>query len=201
MSTENLLLVFIKNPALGKVKTRLAKTMGDEQALHVYHHLLAHTHSIAKKVDTDKAVFYSDFIDDNDFWKEAGFKQFIQEGNDLGDKMAFAFKKAFALGYKQVVIIGSDCFELNETILQDAFYVLEDNKVVIGPAKDGGYYLLGMSNYYEPLFKNKVWSTALVLPDTLNNISNLNLSYKLLPELSDIDVEEDLVNYQNILKS
>jgi uncharacterized protein len=200
MISENLLMIFIKNPALGKVKTRLAKTVGDEKALRVYQLLLDHTHKVTKGVNADRAVFYSDFINNDDVWKRDKFQQFIQKGEDLGDRMATAFLKAFALGYKKVVIIGSDCFDLNEDIITEAYNILEENEVVLGPAKDGGYYLLGMKNYHEQLFKNKAWSTENVLLDTLLDLSNLNLSFKLLPTLSDIDQEKDLQNYPNILE-
>ncbi len=191
-------MVFIKNPVLGKVKTRLAKTIGEEKALNVYKMLLDHTHKVAKRVNTDKAVFYSDFINSDDVWKKDKFQQFIQNGNDLGDRMSNAFLKVFNMGYKKVVIIGSDCFDLNEDIISEAFSILEEHEVVIGPAKDGGYYLLGMKSHHEQLFKNKAWSTENVLLDTLLDLSNLNLSFKLLPTLSDIDQEKDLEKYPNM---
>lgn len=200
MFSENLLMVFIKNPELGKVKTRLAKTVGDEKALHVYQILLDHTHKVARRVNADKAVFYSDYISTDDVWKKDNFQQLIQKGDSLGDRMAAAFIKAFNMGYKNVLVIGSDCFDLNEDIITEAFKILEKNEVVLGPAKDGGYYLLGMKRYYEQLFKNKTWSSENVLLDTLLDLSNLNLSFKLLPTLSDIDQEKDLKNYPNILE-
>lgn len=200
MSSENLLMVFIKNPVLGKVKTRLAKTMGDEKALHVYQMLLDHTHKVAKRVNADKAVFYSDYINDDDIWKKDKFQQLMQKGGGLGERMSSAFIKAFNMGYKRVVIIGSDCFDLNEDIITDAFKILEENEVALGPAKDGGYYLLGMRSYYKQLFEHKTWSSENVLLDTLLDLSNLNLTFKLLPTLTDVDTERDLENYQNILE-
>ncbi len=201
MKSDSLLMVFIKNPSLGKVKTRLAKTVGDEKALHIYHILLDHTHKVAKRIKGDKAVFYSDFINNNDEWKKNDFIQLLQKGNALGDKMENAFEKAFNMGYKKIIIIGSDCLDLNENIISDAFKLLDEQEVVLGPARDGGYYLLGMRNLYPQLFKNKTWSAENVLLDTLLDLSNLNLSFKLLPTLSDIDVEKDLEHYPNILES
>lgn len=192
-------MIFIKNPVLGKVKTRLAKTIGDEKALHVYQMLLDHTHKVVRSVNIDKAVFYSDFIESDDVWKKDKFQQFIQTGDDLGDRMSNAFLKAFNMRYKKVVIIGSDCFDLNEDIISEAFNILEEHEVTLGPAKDGGYYLLGMKNHHGQLFKNKAWSTENVLLDTLLDLSNLNLSFKLLPTLTDIDQEKDLEKYPNIL--
>lgn len=192
-------MVFIKNPVLGKVKTRLAKTIGDEKALSVYNLLLDHTHKVARRVNVDKAVFYSDFINGDDIWKKDKFQQLVQKGENLGDRMSTAFLKAFNMGYKKVVIIGSDCFDLDEDIITEAFNVLEENEVVLGPAIDGGYYLLGMRAFQGQLFKNKTWSSENVLLDTLLDLSNLNLSFKLLPTLTDIDQERDLEKYPNIL--
>ncbi len=200
MATDKLLMVFVKNPQRGRVKTRLAKTVGEEKALEIYKVLLDHTFSIAKKGNCDKAVFYSDYIDETDMWNKARFGQFFQEGNDLGERMLNAFKYAFSQQYKSVIIIGSDCLDLNEQIITDAFEILKENEVVIGPAKDGGYYLLGMRTLYTELFMNKQWSTENVLLDTLLDINKLDVSVKLLPTLSDIDEEKDLKMYQNLFE-
>jgi rSAM/selenodomain-associated transferase 1 len=201
MPSDTLLMIFIKNPELGKVKTRLAKSIGHEKALNVYHLLLDHTLKITSTIKTDKAVFYSDYINENDIWREGEFKKLLQKGEDLGEKMSNAFIDAFKMGYKRVVIIGSDCFELNEGILNNAFKILEENEVVIGPANDGGYYLLGLQKYHKQFFENKTWSTENVLLETLHDLSNLSLSFKLLPALSDIDEEKDLNNYPTILNN
>lgn len=193
-------MIFTKNPLLGKVKTRLASTMGDEKALQVYQKLLEHTHEITSQIQVDKVVFYSDFVNEDDIWNRAEFQKMLQRGDNLGDKMSNAFIEAFDMGYKGVVIIGSDCIELNSEILMDAFTILEESDIVLGPANDGGYYLLGMQKHHKQLFENKSWSTENVLPDTLLDISNLKLSLKLLPTLSDVDEEKDLLNYPNILQ-
>lgn len=193
-------MVFVKNLQRGRVKTRLAKTVGDEKALEVYRVLLDHTLTIAKRVDCDKAIFYSDYIEETDKWRKAKFNQFVQSGNDLGERMYNAFKQTFSNQYKSVVIIGSDCLDLNEHIITDAFDILYDNEIVIGPAKDGGYYLLGMRKLYKEFFINKHWSTENVLLDTLLDVSQLNVSMKLLPTLSDIDEEKDLEVHKNLFE-
>ncbi len=200
MATDKLLMVFVKNLQRGRVKTRLAKTVGDEKALEVYRVLLDHTLTIAKRVDCDKAIFYSDYIEETDKWRKAKFNQFVQSGNDLGERMYNAFKQTFSNQYKSVVIIGSDCLDLNEHIITDAFDILYDNEIVIGPAKDGGYYLLGMRKLYKEFFINKHWSTENVLLDTLLDVSQLNVSMKLLPTLSDIDEEKDLEVHKNLFE-
>ncbi|MCB9236035.1 MAG: TIGR04282 family arsenosugar biosynthesis glycosyltransferase [Bacteroidia bacterium] len=190
--TERLLMIFVKNPELGKVKTRLARTLGEEKALQVYRFLLDHTREVAREVGVDRAVFYSSFADENDSWGEEFFQKYVQEGDDLGERMENAFAKAFAMGYKSVVIIGSDCLELSSQHLNDAFAALIDHDTVVGPARDGGYYLLGMNKIHPEFFLDKQWSTDSVLPNTLRNILELKLSHVLLAELSDVDFEEDL---------
>ena len=199
MNSDNLIMIFIRNPEIGRVKTRLAKTIGDDKALHIYNLLLDHTNKVTKIVNADKVVFYSDYINDHDQWKKDGFKQLIQTGNELGEKMSNAFLKAFNMGYKKILIIGSDCLDLNENILTDAFIILNEKEIVLGPTIDGGYYLLGMKTFYPLLFQNKKWSTENVFLDTLLDVSNLRVSYELLPTLSDIDEEKDLLQYQNLI--
>jgi len=194
--TDQLLMIFAKNPVAGKVKTRLAKTIGNERALEIYIQLLEHTRSITRNLNCDKAIFYSDYIEDLDIWHTAGYQQFLQKGENLGDKMQNAFHEAFRKGYKKVAIIGSDCGELSTTVIQQAFDVLLLNDVVVGPTYDGGYYLLGMKSMHQELFQNKTWSTSDVTSETLLDINRLNLSYKLLTKLSDIDDENDLRKFE-----
>jgi hypothetical protein len=199
MVQNNLLMVFAKNPDLGKVKTRLAKTIGPEKALAVYLKLLEHTHAVADKIFADKAVFYSDRVEEFDILDYYKFPKFLQKGDDLGERMDRAFGEAFAQGYQKVVIIGSDCYELTSEIVSEAFDLLETYNVVLGPAKDGGYYLLGMDRHYSHLFRNKNWSTPDVLLDTLLDIKKMKKSYTLLPTLNDIDEEKDLGPLRDIL--
>ena len=191
--SKKLLMIFVRNPELGKVKTRLAKTVGDKRALEVYNDLLKYTRDISIKCSSEKAVFYSHFIDDFDGWSNVLYQKFVQEGiNDLGVRMQNAFKLAFEKGYNRVVIIGSDCLEISTHDIEEAFFSLEKKDVIVGPAKDGGYYLLGMNKLHLELFKNKTWSSENVLSDTLLDIEKLNLTYHLLDILSDVDYEDDL---------
>lgn len=191
-----LLLIFIKNPVAGKVKTRLAKSIGTERALGVYLQLLHHTLEITKALALDKKVYYSDWIEEKDNWAKAGYEQGLQSGTDLGQRMSEAFERAFEDGYKKVVIIGSDCWELTPSILTEAFDSLNLKQVVVGPARDGGYYLLGMKHYYPELFLNKSWSTSSVFSETVADLRKRNLSYHLLPVLSDVDEEKDLPPFE-----
>ena len=101
---KNALIVFVKNPELGKVKTRLANTIGNKKALEVYHKLLNYTAQVVSDVAADKLIFYSSEIDSEDQFTKSGYQQFEQVGNDLGERMLHAFQKAFDLGYKNVSI-------------------------------------------------------------------------------------------------
>ena len=185
------IIIFVRNPELGKVKTRLAATVGNDKALAIYNELLQHTFSTVKNIKADKFVFYHEVITDNDIWSEMGFIKKIQQNVQLGEKMKAAFQEVFSADYKNVLIIGSDCLQLNSKIIEDAFTMLEEKDTVIGPAKDGGYYLLGMNIMQNFIFENKKWSTASVFSDTLHDIEQHQLSVGLLPELLDVDTEED----------
>jgi rSAM/selenodomain-associated transferase 1 len=199
MNHDNLLLIFAKNPELGKVKTRLAKTIGDEKALAVYIKLLEHTHAVADRVFADKAVFYSDRVQEFDLLDYYKFPKFLQKGNDLGERMERAFGQAFAQHYEKVMVIGSDCYEITPDIIEDAYQALDQHNVVLGPAHDGGYYLIGMDRHYPHLFKNKPWSTPDVLLDTILDIKKLRLSYTLMPTLTDVDEEKDLGQLRKLI--
>ena len=196
--SKNLLLVFTRNPALGKVKTRLAKTVGDKRALEIYTFLLERTRDIAAKVTADKAVYYSVKIRENDIWDATIFQKHLQVGEDLGIRMLHAFKNGFETGYEKVLIIGSDLYDLTSETIENAFIALENNEVVIGPAEDGGYYLLGMNSLEEKVFKNKDWGTETVRKDTLEDLKDKKVF--LLGELNDVDVFEDIEHHPSFQK-
>ena len=187
----NHLIIFVKNPVAGKVKTRLANSIGDKKALEVYMHLLELTRKVAEGVDCTRHLFYSDKIDSDD-WSLGQFNKHLQSGNDLGEKMKNAVHHILTLGAKRVIIIGSDCPEITSKIVEEAFATLKEKNVCIGPAKDGGYYLLGMRELYSTLFEEKQWSTGSVFEDTLVNLMKNRLSYACLPPLSDVDTISDL---------
>lgn len=188
------LLIFIKNPEKGKVKTRIAQTAGDEKAYQVYLELSQHTRKIAQKLHVDRLLFYSQFINDSDDWESGVFQKHLQANGDLGTRMAAAFGKAFEQ-HQKVIIIGSDCASLNNSIVEEAFVALDSHEFVVGPAKDGGYYLLGMRSFQPSVFDDIEWSTAQVFAHTLRNIRKLGTSYALMPVLSDIDYWEDWLEY------
>jgi len=185
------LIIFVKNPVLGKAKTRLAATIGDEKALQVYLQLLDITRNVALGVNCTRHVFYSNAID-NDSWGEDKFNKHVQLGESLGERMKNAFDQVFVLGAREVIIIGSDCPKLNSEIVENGFQLLAENDACIGPAEDGGYYLLGMKRPLPFLFEEKEWSTDSVFDDTTSDLVKNELTYGQLPELSDLDTADDL---------
>ena len=196
--SKNLLLVFTRNPELGKVKTRLAKTIGDQQALDIYKLLLHHTKKTIHNIDCHKAVYYSETIQKNDIWDNSKFQKHIQNGMDLGDRMYNAFKDAFYKDYEKVVIVGTDIFELQPKLINEAFKALDNHEAVIGPAKDGGYYLLGLKKLLPEIFKNKKWGEETVFKETMQDLNYVDVH--LLDELNDIDTYNDLKQHQELLK-
>ena len=192
------LIIFVRKPEVGKVKTRLAASMGEEKALAVYRRLLEHTHHISEGVKAEKFVFYFDEIEENDHWSDGNFNKSQQSSGDLGEKMRDAFSILFNEGYNDVAIIGSDCYELTTAIIEDSFEMLQQNDLAIGPANDGGYYLLGMKKLCMELFSDIEWSTEKVFAQTLAACISAGLSYSLLPQLTDIDTEADLNSVQHL---
>lgn len=192
--SKKALIIFTRNPELGKVKTRLAKSVGDESALKIYNFLLKHTVEITKDLSLDKFVFYSDAIHKNDIWKEDNYKKKLQAGIDLGERMENSFSEIFDMGYKEVIIIGCDMFDLEKNELDQAFKELRAHDYVIGPAKDGGYYLLGMKKPNNKIFKDKNWGSSSVLEDTLQDLKYMK--YLLLEEKNDIDYYSDIKNVE-----
>ncbi|NKI31671.1 TIGR04282 family arsenosugar biosynthesis glycosyltransferase [Croceivirga thetidis] len=189
-TTENLLLIFTRNPELGRCKTRLAAAVGKETALEIYKFLLEHTVKISRELDVEKEVYYSEEIWENDIWDNDIYSKKLQTGIDLGERMANAFKAGFKAGYKKIIIIGSDMYDLSQVDLQGAFETLEKADFVVGPAIDGGYYLLGMKTFKEDLFIDKAWGTGNVLKDTLKNLEEER--FELLAERNDVDYFEDI---------
>lgn len=194
MKEKKLLLIFVKNPEKGKVKTRLAKTVGNEKAYQTYLKLLDFTINVAEDVQSHKQIWYSAFIDETDGFGEPKFEKKLQKGENLGERMLNAFRNGFEENFKKIVIIGSDCPGISTEIIEDAFTQLNNQDIVIGPSEDGGYYLLGLTRMLSEVFKDITWSTGKVFSETVNVLKQKNLNYGELPTLNDIDTEEDLRN-------
>ncbi len=186
-------IIFIKNPILGKVKSRIAITEGAENALAIYDDLLAKCRLETLKVNAVRLLYYSDNIDLMDEWAAEHFEKHLQkQSNDLGIRMKDAFQKHCSKRPSKTIIIGSDCYDLTAEIIESAFDALTNHEIVIGPANDGGYYLLGMNNFHPEFFEGISWSTHTVLAGTIAVAEKNDLSIKLLEELIDLDTIDDV---------
>ena len=192
---KEVVLVFQKNAILGQVKTRLASGMGELRALEIYRHLIQLTYSALEGVPVPVWTYFSDFIPESPY--PSVEKCFVQEGQDLGERMANAFARSFESGRDKVVLIGTDCPMLQSQHLNQAFEALNHSDLVVGPATDGGYYLIGMKGRAAYLFEGIEWSTSQVLSQTLHVASRHGLIVTLLPELDDIDTQEDWQRYSS----
>jgi rSAM/selenodomain-associated transferase 1 len=192
---KEVVLVFHKNEVLGRVKTRLASGIGEARALEIYSHLIQSTYSVLEDVSAPVWTYYSDFIPETVNPPIA--KSFVQDGQDLGERMAHAFARSFESGMEKVVLIGTDCPTLQSQHLNQAFEALTHSDLVLGPATDGGYYLIGMKRKADYLFEGISWSTSEVLSQTLAVATAHGLHFTLLDELSDIDTREDWERYRS----
>lgn len=192
MTSNDQLIIFTNNPEKGQVKRKIAEQIGEDQALMVQHKLLQYTKEITKKLNCSKSVFYADRVDHNDLWDNMIYDKFLQQGADLGERMTEAMCEAFAAGKDRVIVIGTDCIELETYMIKEAFAVLESNDVVLGPAADGGYYLLGMRKFFPTLLEDKDWSSSDLLMDTILDLKKMNARYYLLKTLNSLNTPEDL---------
>jgi rSAM/selenodomain-associated transferase 1 len=195
------LLLFAREPVLGRVKTRLAAGIGAEAALAVYRELLALTAAAAAQAGVPATVWLAEppatAAAEVPRPEWPGLPWRVQPAvGSLGARMAHAFGEAFAAGAGRVVVIGTDCPSLSGELLTQAFAQLLTHDLVVGPAADGGYYLLGMNALAPELFENKAWSTASVLPDTLADAARLGLRVAQLPTLHDVDSAADLATWR-----
>ena len=189
---KNILIVFTKNPEEGKVKTRLGRSIGFKNARLICMDLMKSIHDAVIDLPYHKKVSYSGYIDRQDLWDSEKFEKSVQSGEDIGQRMHNEFVNAFNNGFARAVLIGSDIIGLTPEIVKDAFTQLSQADLVLGPAMDGGYYLIGMKQPNRELFLNIDWGTKTVLDQTLSLCDRVNLTCSLLTELSDLDTVDDL---------
>jgi len=191
------LAILVKNPIPGKTKTRLAADVGNEKALKMYHQLMDWTRDQALGLgdQVTRYLLYSETVLTNDGWPNGAFQKGLQHAGDLGDRMHTAFTTAFAAGHDRAIITGSDCPGITTAYLQEAFAALDDHDMVIGPALDGGYTLLGLRQAAPSLFADMEWSTEQVLAQTLTRAAAAGLNVHQLAPLSDVDYLEDWLSY------
>jgi len=197
------LVVFTRSPVIGEVKTRLQPDYSQEQSLLVHKKLLLNTLALTEKLNSldielcctpsRNTLFFLDC--ENRF----PIRLADQQGADLGERMAFSLSVALQT-YEKVIIIGTDCPEIDEFYIENAIQALDENDAVIGPAEDGGYVLLGLRKFSPELFTGFSWGSNTVLSQTRQVLNDLAWSYKELGIMRDIDRPEDLHRYQDLLK-
>jgi hypothetical protein len=190
-------LVFVKYPLRGAVKTRLARTIGQETAVEVYRCLVADTLTLAREAGFRPWVFFHPGAARRAMieWLGPDLAYEPQRGRDLGERMYGAFQRAFRECCR-AVLVGSDTPDLPPALVQEAFHSLEGHDAVLGPAFDGGYYLIGLTptSLLPALFQGLAWGSALVLERTRQLVEEKGLSFHLLPPWGDIDEYEDLMS-------
>ena len=195
---RNALIIFAREPKLGKVKTRLAKDVGDREALRLYKSFVRHTLKMVKEVkDMDCYIFYAGSNASMPFLRKYA-RQFTlkkQQGSDLGERMYRAFKYVEGCGYENALIIGTDCLEINAKDIDRAIKMLGKNDYVLGPSMDGGYYLLGSKRTQRSIFQGIAWGESEVLSKTVQKMEKMGKSYRFLPRKRDIDHLSDWLNY------
>jgi len=200
---NNTLIIFLKYPQAGKVKTRLAQSIGDSKAVEIYKKLVHLTLKQTKSKNYQQLIYFSpkNKKEEIRLWLEGQEFFFPQRGENLGERLSDSFKNAFKLGAKKVVVIGTDCPFVDKNNIQEAFLKLEKNDAVIGPTEDGGYYLLGLKLAEEQLFENVPWSSCSVFDQTIDILTRLNFQFDVLKKYRDLDTIEDLVEVQKVFKT
>ncbi|WP_066425601.1 TIGR04282 family arsenosugar biosynthesis glycosyltransferase [Anabaena sp. 4-3] len=200
--TNQHLIIFTRYPEPGKTKTRLIPALGSVGAANLQREMTEYTISQALELQEGISIevrFAGGNLQLMQEWLGSGLLYQCQGDGDLGVRMGRSLADAFQHNAQTVVIIGTDCPEANDQILAQAFTQLQTFDLVLGPAIDGGYYLIGLRRYIPELFCNIDWGTSQVLQQTIDIANQLHISYFYLPTLADIDRREDLLIWQRIL--
>jgi rSAM/selenodomain-associated transferase 1 len=201
MTDKRCVILFVKLPKKGRVKSRLAQRMDEDLVLRLYESMVLDTIDLLTKGRFPFQICFTppgarDSILE---WLGRGYHVFPQAGDDLGDRMENAFEHVFSEGVEDALLIGSDIPGLTFDVMDEAFNALLKNEAVIGPAGDGGYYLIGFTKRsFDPvIFHDTAWSTKTVFRDTMNKLNNASLTVHVLPELTDVDTVEDLKTFMS----
>ncbi len=193
---NNSILFFVKYPEPGKVKTRLAKKLGDKKASALYRCFIQDLLETFKNVKADIHLYYTPGNSLQKFkdWLGNDHNYVKQPDDTLGGRMSESFDQTFSINYQKAIVIGSDSPDLGAEMINNAFNLLDNNQAVIGPAADGGYYLLGFNrkDFLTDIFKNINWSTDKVFSDTMKIFKNNKYKVAKLSKWHDIDTFEDL---------
>ncbi|MBA4147657.1 MAG: TIGR04282 family arsenosugar biosynthesis glycosyltransferase [Verrucomicrobia bacterium] len=195
-SSRTKLFIFLKAPRPGQVKTRLAASIGAEAAQRAYKTMVEHLLANLRGLTAVQLRFSpEDAEHELRAWLGRGFEYRWQGNGNLGERLQKAFQEGFEEGNERVTIIGSDCPYITSEDIEAAFESLKTNDVVLGPANDGGYWLIGLREVQACLFQDIPWSTEAVLETTLKRIVDARLSHQCLRSLSDIDNEKEWDGY------
>src|SRR5215469_18011623 len=200
------LILFTRYPIAGQVKTRLIPALGGEGAAALHRRLvlraLRTSREACRAAQADLEVHFDGGTQRAmGHWLGDGVR-FVQQGDgDLGERMARAFEESFRPGATATIIIGSDCPALSPDVITAAFDHLKKTEAVLGPATDGGYYLIGLSRPMPELFHGIAWGSDHVLADSLAVLRRRDCEAALLNPLADIDRPEDLPNWRRIAES
>ncbi len=199
---QNCLLYFVKYPEPGKVKTRLAKTLGDREAARIYRELAEENfhilHSLCSQ-NIEIAIVFDPSEKEQEIkqWFPDADHYLAQQGRALGERLIHAFAFVFQKEYERVITIGSDILGLTAEIILQGFSALENHEVVLGPALDGGYYLIGLNHDHPELFEDIPWSTDAVLDTTIAAVKKTGLAHYLLCALGDLDEIKEVIAEQS----
>ena len=208
LDTKQCLIIFARYPELGKVKTRLIPALGAEISTLIYKQMTEHTLEQARTLRFLRSIsievwFAGGSDSQMKDWLGDDLDYQSQSTGDLGDRLSYAVQMAISKGSDSVVIIGTDCPDLDTETLDLGFRALQQGDLVLGPANDGGYYLIGLKRFIPELFSGIPWSTSEVLQETVKNSEKLGLKISYLPYLTDVDTAKDLAvweKYSQILK-
>ena len=190
--SEERLIVFVKAPRPGAVKTRLAKAIGASAAHAAYRQLVETLLNQLQGLGGVEVCFSpDDAASEVQHWLKEGWSAGPQGDGDLGQRLQSAFQRAFQAGAKHVAIIGSDCPAVKVEDIREAWGGLQTHDVVLGPATDGGYWLIGLRQPQPALFRDVHWSTEDVFAETIQRVQHAGLSVQLLRELADVDTERE----------
>lgn len=197
--THEAVIIFTRFPIPGQAKTRLAPYLGAEKAAELQRSMTEHTLTQVRELQKQRQVCIEVHYDGGtremvEKWLGKDFHLRQQNDGDLGVRISGALSTGFKSGYKKIIITGTDCPALTSSLMMKGLDGLNPNDLTIGPALDGGFYLLGMKKSQPHLFDNVPWGTDKVLEKTVINAKKLHLSLCRLPTLSDIDRPEDLTH-------
>jgi uncharacterized protein len=191
MNMKTALIILVHDSVPCTVKTGKVDAISEPESAAMYRQLLIHTQRVTIDLAADKFLFLNESSACRDVWNKSAYIKRMQRGRGTGEIMLNAFETVFSLGYSKVVIMSSDSIETEKAHLTHAFDYLDTHDIVIGPAQEGGYYLLGMKKMQPMLFKHKAWNTAILLQQTLDDIIQLHLTYHLQQVLNNVEEEKE----------